>query len=130
MGDLAVRGALFGVGVFVVVATAIVARRMERRRAVRTPLDLASIEESVVFFTDRACLRCGLVRDRLIDGRIPHREVDSESHPELFGRGAVEGVPLLVFRDPAGFEVARIAGVPSERRLRRVAARVGPIHSE
>lgn len=101
-------------------AAALAARAIERRRVGSTSLDLAGLTEGVLFFSDSACRRCDIVRDRLDDVDAAYVEIRYDEQPETHRRVGVTGVPLVVIRE--GDEVTRLAGVVSRRRLARAVA--------
>lgn len=119
MSDLAVRLLVVGGAAAVALGVALFAKRAERRRARRAPLDLSGIEGRVLFFTDAACRRCDVMRRRLEEAGAPFTEVRYDREPELHRRVGITGVPLVVVRDEEGNETARLAGVVSRRRLNR-----------
>ncbi len=119
MSEPWVRAVVTIAGVGVVLLVAYLGRRRERRDAAGTPLRLDGIQGRVLFFTDAACARCDLVRDRLDSLGAAFAEIAYNHEPDLHLAIGVTGVPLLVVRDGAGAVVDRVAGVASERRIRR-----------
>lgn len=72
----------------------------------------------MLLFTDAACRRCDLVRDRLVTLAAGFTEIAFNHEPDLHRAIGVTGVPLLVVRDGSGRIVDRVAGVASVRRIR------------
>ncbi len=99
-------------------------RLRERHNAFVTRLRLDGIEGLVLFFTDAACKRCDLVRQRLESLGASFIEIAYNREPDLHRTIGVTGVPLLVVRDDTGAVLERVAGLASERRIRRALARL------
>lgn len=114
---------LTGAAVGVVLGVAYLGHRRQRRTAMTTQLRLDGVEGAVLFFSDVACRRCDLVRDRLESIGVDFVEIAFNHEPELQRAIGVVGVPLLVIRDDSGTIVGRMAGVPSARRIGRALAR-------
>ena len=119
MSDVAIRLLAAAMAVGVVVGVGIWGRVQERRRSHGADLNLDGIEGSVLFFTDAACLRCGVVRSRLDDLGVDYTEIAYNHEPELQAAIGVIGVPQVVVRSRDGAIVARLVGSISRRRLRR-----------
>lgn len=100
--------------------------RRTARRAERRSLDLTGLPGRVLLFTDRSCGSCERMRAMLSDAGIRFAEVVYQDDPDAWERARVDTVPLLVVRGEAGEEVARVAGVPSRRRLRQAVAALSP----
>lgn len=125
MSDVVVRLLVATAVVAVGLGAAAGARIRDRRRAALAPLDLSAVEGRLLFFTDSGCRRCAVARTRLDDLAVEYQEIAYQHEPDLMRRVGVTGVPLIVARDAAGTEVARIAGPPSRRALRRLLFRAG-----
>ena len=117
------RVALVVVAVGIVLGGAWLGRNHQRRHVTRSPLRLDEVEGRVLFFTDVACRRCDLVRDRLVALNAAFSEIAFNHQPDLHRAIGVTGVPLLVVRDDSGAIAYRIAGVASVRRIRRALSR-------
>lgn len=117
MSDLALRLVVMGVAVGAAVGVASWARRRERRRALRAPLDLTGLDGEVLFFSDAMCSRCDVMRDRLVALGVEFHEIAYDRDPATHRRVGITGVPLVVVRDGTGREVRRFAGVPGRARL-------------
>ena len=113
------RVVIVAVAVGIVLGGAWLGRNRQRRHVTRSPLRLDGIEGRVLFFTDVACRRCDLVRDRLETLEAVFSEIAFNHEPDLHRAIGVTGVPLLVVRDGFGTVVDRVAGVASVRRIRR-----------
>lgn len=109
----------------VVVAIAAWGRAHDRRRSAASDLDLSGIDGSVLFFTDSACLRCAVVRDRLDELGVEYSEIAFNHEPELQTAIGVVGVPQIVVRSGDGSIAARLVGSVSSRQLRRAVRRAG-----
>jgi hypothetical protein len=96
---------------------AVWAHRGERRRAVRSRLDLEGIDGRIVFFSDVTRTRCDIVRAHLEALEVEFTEVAYDREPEVHRRVGVTGVPLVVIRDADGAEIRRFAGVMPQARL-------------
>ena len=123
MSEWVTSAILTVLAVGVVLGVSYLGHRRERRTAMTSQLRLDDIEGAVVFFSDAACKRCDLVRDRLDSIGADFVEIAFNHEPDLQREVGVTGVPLLVIRDDSGAIVGRIAGVASARRIRRVLAR-------
>lgn len=117
MTDLVVRLVLIAVVVAAATGVASWARRRERRRALRAPLDLTDLDGDILFFSDAVCSRCDVMRARLVALGVEFHEIAYDRDPETHRRVGVTGVPLVVVRDATGVEVRRFAGVPGRARL-------------
>lgn len=124
MGDLAARLLLGGAGLLVVVAVVVAARAMERRRA-GALVDVSALAGTVMFFSDRACMRCAAVRDLLDEEGVDYVEYGYEDDPAVHRAAGVVAVPLVVIRTDGSQPPAVLAGVPSARRLHRALAAIG-----
>lgn len=125
MSEVFVKGTLVAGAVLVVAAAAYLGHRRERHAAGSAPLSLHGVGGSVLFFTDAACKRCDVMRDRLLTLGAAFDEIAYDREPEVHSRVGVIGVPLLVVRDNAGRVVDRAAGVVSLRRLARLLSHAG-----
>jgi glutaredoxin len=114
-----VRLVIAGVAIGVVIVVAAWGRASERRRSATSDLNLAGIEGSVLFFTDAACLRCAVVRDRLDELGVEYSEIAFNHEPELQASIGVQGVPQVVVRAGDGSIAARLVGSVSRRQLSR-----------
>ena len=123
MSDPLLRVVIVLVAVGVVLGGAWLGRGRLRRHVKRTPLRLEEVEGRVLFFTDVACRRCDLMRDRLVALAAGFAEIAFNHEPDLHRAIGVTGVPLLVVRDGSGRIVDRVAGVASVRRIRRALSR-------
>lgn len=123
MGEWVTPAVLTAVAVGVVLGVAHLGHRRERRNAMTSQLRLDDVEGAVLFFSDVACKRCDLVRDRLESIGADFVEIAFNHEPDLQRAVGVTGVPLLVIRDDTGTIVERIAGVASARRIGRALAR-------
>jgi hypothetical protein len=119
VSDTAIRllAAVLAAGVVAVVG--IWGRVHEQRRSQGSDLNLDGIDGSVLFFTDTACLRCGVVRARLDDLGVEYTEIAHNHEPALLASIGVIGVPQVVVRSDDGVVVARLAGSISHRQLNR-----------
>jgi glutaredoxin len=109
----------------VALGVALVARRAERRTAVRSPLNLAGVEGRVVLLSDAACPGCADLRRLLDAAGVPFTEVAYDTDPEFARSIGVVAVPLVVVRGPDGQEAGRIGGRVSPRRFRRLIEAAG-----
>jgi predicted DsbA family dithiol-disulfide isomerase len=119
MSEAAVRLLLIAIGVAAVVATWAITKVTERWRAERGTLNLDGLDARVLFFSDAACHRCDVVRAMLESETVEWIEIGFETDAATHERVGVTGVPLLVVRGLDDVITARMAGVPSRRRLRR-----------
>jgi glutaredoxin len=123
MNEAAARALLIVAAIGVVVATPLVARMRAAAAASRAPLDLSGLTGSILFFSDAACRRCERVRAMLERWAPSFVEIRHDTDRDAHQRAGVDAVPLVVVRDRHGAVVARFAGVPSARHLRRAIAR-------
>jgi len=91
--------------------------RRDRRRAVRSPLDLSGVDGRVVFFSDATCRRCDIVRAHLEALEATFTEIAYDTDPETHRSVGVTGVPLVVFRSESGVEERRFVGAVPKSRL-------------
>ena len=113
-----------GVAVLALVSAA-VATRWRTGRIERSALGPDDLPDRVNLFSSSSCPSCDRARSALGRTGVGFREVRYETEPELHLRAGVAAVPLLVIRDRSGRIVARIAGAPSRRRLRKALRRGG-----
>lgn len=125
MSETLARALLTAAALGVVLGVAYLGRRRERRAAAITQLRLDGVQGRMLFFTDAACKRCDLVRDRLESLGATFVEIAYNHEPDLQRAIGVTGVPLLIVRDGAGTIVDRIAGAASVRRIRRALSQAG-----
>ncbi len=123
MSEWAIPSILSAAAVGVVLGVAHLGHRRERRNAMTSQLRLDDVEGSVLFFSDAACRRCDVMRDRLESIGADFVEIAFNHEPDLQRAIGVTGVPLLVIRDQSGTIVGRIAGVASAKRIGRLLAR-------
>lgn len=123
MSEWVMPSVLTAAAVGVIFLVARLGHGRERRNATTSQLRLDDVEGSVLFFSDAACRRCDLVRDRLESIGADFVEIAFNHEPDLQRAIGVTGVPLLVIRDEGGTIVGRIAGVASAKRIGRVLAR-------
>jgi len=123
MSEWAIPSILSAAAVGVVLGVAHLGHRRERRNATTSQLRLDDVEGSVLFFSDAACRRCDVMRDRLESIGADFVEIAFNHEPDLQTAIGVTGVPLLVIRDQSGTIVRRIAGVASAKRIGRLLAR-------
>jgi len=125
MGDVAWRLVLVGGIAAAAAAAGYAAGRLRARRAASAPVDVSGLDGRLLLFTERSCASCTVVRSMLAEAGAGFDEIRYEESPEAHRRSGVTSVPLLVARDAGGVVVARIAGRPSKRALRRLLEAAG-----
>lgn len=101
-------------------AVALVWARLSRTATVlrRRPSTLPGLDPGVVLFTSETCSTCSRARTMLESIGVEYREIDFESHPEVFTRLGISKVPTFASVRPGGKGWVA-SGVPGEWRLRR-----------
>lgn len=122
MSEATVRVFIAGAGIAVVVLTALIGHRVERRKAQVSPLDVSGISGGITLFSDVGCNNCDLVRAMLEETGHVFQEIGYETDPAAHTKVGITGVPLVVLIDKTGALRGRIAGVPSRRRLQHALA--------
>lgn len=125
MPDPAVRVAVAAAAAGAALAVAGWARAAQRRAAAAAPLDLSGFPGRLILFTDAGCRRCDQARAMLSAAGVSFVEAAFDLEPDRVRAAGVTAVPLLVGRDTAGSEVARVAGRLGRRALKRVLAWMG-----
>lgn len=97
----------------------VVVPRLVTRRRATSRIDLDGLPpDPVLFFTDPVCASCREARAALEELGVEYREVRYDADPDRFAAAGVISVPLIVVRRSGTVRMA--AGVPSQRRLRRL----------
>lgn len=124
MSEPLLRAMVIGMVLVAVLAVVLLSRAAERKRSIRSPLDLSPVSGSVILFSDAGCRRCDQTRRMLSEAGIAFEEYRHDTDPEVLEQVGVTAVPLVVVRRADGSEAGRIAGRVTKRALRRLTARI------
>ncbi|MBT8211723.1 MAG: hypothetical protein KJN71_01125 [Acidimicrobiia bacterium] len=122
MSDLTVR---LVVVVLLVVAILLVSRAVNSRRATQRRITVPDIANAVVLFTSTDCSNCSAARAAFKSEGVAIREVTWELEPGVLEAAGVAQVPTAVVVGPGGETLDQLSGVPTARRVRRMAAMLG-----
>ena len=110
-----VIGAAIGVG--------LIAARVRRPHHPTVDVSELGTAPGIVIFTSTDCANCREALEIVRAQPLPVREVTNELEPGRLANAGVEAVPLTVVVGADRRQIARYAGIPPRRALRKAVAR-------